>query len=202
MLSGDAARALPQGSTGPFGSVFQAADAVWTRKEAKGTFMYLAVGLHHTNLANQRTKTLAFIDRSKCVVAKTEDIKVTVCAGSARGRKVSSERFGFDPLMSEATLRFQGNKVKWRAEDLPEPWAFPAADPSWGAIAFASVDRWATASGTVLGRRFKETRWSDWGSLSQGAFAGVILNGGPNARIWYDEKDDRIHYRFRSEEQL
>lgn len=198
VFSGDAARALPPGPPSVFGNVYQSADAAWIRKEDKGTFMYLAVGLNHTNLVNQRARTLLFFDRSKCAVAKTKDLKVTVCSGSARGKKVSPDKFVFDPLMSEATLRHRGNKVNWHAEDPPEPWAYPIADPSFGAIGFASVDRWATASGKVLGKRFKKTKWSDWGFLSQGGYGGVLLNA-PSARVWLDDAD-RLHYRFRFEQ--
>jgi hypothetical protein len=159
--------------------------------------MYFAGAARFATESTQGFKTVAFVDKSKCAVAKTKNVKVIACSGSARAKRIEESKFQFDPAMSETRVDFDGNHVRWVGQDLPQPWAFPIADPAFGALVFGSVDRWAIASGRVLGQRFKGKKWSDFGYLSQGVFGGVLIYA-PSAEITMDE-EGRVHYRVRIE---
>lgn len=194
-----AARAVAEpAGPGVYSSAYQSAMGVWLRKEDGDTFMYFAGAAHATNLVKQKTRTLAFADRSKCAVAKTKNMTSIACAGRARARKIAPDRFEFDPLMESARLDHRDARLQWRAEDPPFPDAAPFAHPSFGAAAFASVDRMAPASGTVLGRKMTGGRWTDFGFLTQGAYA-LLLFDAPGGRYWIDPETNRVHYRFRFE---
>ena len=185
-----------QPAPGLYGSVYQAADGMWLNRENGDTYMYFAGAVRFANLATQKLKTIAFADKSKCAVAKTKNLKVIACSGSARATRIDDSQFAFDPAMSDTRVDFKSNHVKWEGQDVPEPSVYPFADPSFGALAFASVDRWAIASGRVLGTKFKANN-SDIGFLSQGLYAGVLLSA-PAAEITMDE-NGVVHYRFRFE---
>ncbi|HWC15167.1 MAG TPA: hypothetical protein VG929_11345 [Actinomycetota bacterium] len=183
---------------GVFSSAYQSAMGVWLHKEGGDTFMYFAGAAHATNLAKQKTRTFAWADRSKCAVAKTKNSTAIACAGSSRAHKIASDRFRFDPLMDSARLDHKDARLRWRGEDPPHPSAMPFADPAFGAAAFASVDRMAAASGTVLGTKMRGGRWTDMGFLSQGAYV-LLLVDAPAGRYWIDPDTNQVHYRFRFE---
>lgn len=184
-------------SPGVFGGAFRTADIAWIRKMGKHTYMYFAGASHFTGTSQTTPITRAWADKSKCAVAKTKHIKVIACSGRARAKRIDPDRFVMDPLMDEATLRFEGNRIRWKGQDYEAPGVYPFADPSFGAFAFASFDRWARASGRVLGTEFRGSRWSDFAFMSQGAYAFVMVNS-PNGRYWIDE-DGIVHYRYRFE---
>ena len=197
LLIGQIPAVAEPAAPGVVGSVFQNALGSWLIKEDGDVYMYFAGAARFATETTQSFKTVAFVDKSKCAVAKTKNLKVIACSGSARAKKIEDSKFQFDPTMSETSVDFDGNHVRWVGQDLPQPSAFPIADPAFGALAFGSVDRWAIPSGRVLGQRFTGKKWSDFGYLSQGIFAGVLINT-PTVDVTMDD-NGRIHYRFRVE---
>lgn len=185
---------------GVAGGVFRSADIAWTRRINGDMYMYFAGASTFANSANPEMRTRAWADRTKCAELKTKRIKIIACSGSVRAKKVSSDRFQMDPAMESATLDFQGNRVRWQGQDFEQPWVLPFADPSFGAFAYTSADRWANATGRVLGTKFRGTRWSDFGLMSTGGYAFAWITT-PLGRYRLDEHGT-VHYRFRFEQRV
>ncbi len=195
---------FPQGAVaerrGPvvYSSAYQSADAIWLRKEAGDTYMYFAGAVHTTSATTQKSRTLAWADRSKCAVAKTKHSTAIACSGFSRSTRIHPDNFEFDPLMESAHLDFGKAHISWKAQEEPDPSLWHFADPSFGALAWASVDRWSKASGEVLGTKMTGRHWTDMGFMSEGAYALVWLVT-PTGRYWVDPDTGRVHYKFRFE---
>lgn len=182
---------------GAFAGVFRTADIAAIRKIDGDTYMFFAGASHFRSSKHLRQITAAWADKSKCAVAETKNLKVIACSGRARVQKIAKQRFVMDPLMDEASLRFDGNKIRWKGQDLAEPQVFPFADPAFGVFAYSSLDRWARASGRILGTEIKGGRWSDFAYMSQGTYA--FLSVSTPFGSYHVGRDGLLHYRFRFE---
>ena len=178
---------------GPIHNVYEAADASWFIRENGKPFMYVGGAYRNTNPAG-RTRTFGFADRIKCWEKRTKRFGVTICFGSIRARRIASERFDFDPLLQQTSVSFGKNRIKWTGRGDYSPDAFPFADPSFGAVAYASVDREARAKATLMGLDLRSRGWMDWGYLSEGFFGGVITT--KNGKVVYND-DGTITYRMK-----
>ncbi|MGH2755123.1 MAG: hypothetical protein ACRDLB_11905 [Actinomycetota bacterium] len=174
-------------------TVFEIADASWFVREHGRPFMYVGGGYRSTDPLG-RTRTMAFADKIKCWEKKTKNFGLTICFGAVRATKIPSEDLQFDPLLNETTVSFGRNRISWKGRGDYSPDAFPFADPNFGALAYASVDREARARGKLLGLNLQSRGWKDWGYLSEGFFGGVINR--KSGRVTYED-DGTITYRIR-----
>jgi hypothetical protein len=178
---------------GPFHTVFETADASWFVREHGKPYMYVGGGYRSTNPSGG-ARTFGFADRIKCWEKRTKSFAVTICFGSIRAKKIPSEDLQFDPLLNETSVSFGKNRISWKGRGDYYPDAFPIADPEFGAIVYASVDRDARAKGKLLGLDLRTRGWKDWGYLSEGFFGGVITT--EKGKVTYDE-DGTVTFRMR-----
>jgi hypothetical protein len=185
------AQAAPR--PGPVHTVFETADASWFERENGKPVMYVGGGYRSTNPLGG-TRTFGFADKIRCWEKRTKRFAVTICFGSVRAHKIPSDSLRFDPLLQSTSISFGKNRISWEGRGDYYPDAFPFADPSFGALAYASVDRDARAKGKVMGLNLRSRGWMDWGYLSEGFFGGVITT--KNGKVTYKE-DGTIEYRMR-----
>jgi hypothetical protein len=180
-------------SEGSFQNVFELATASWFERVDGQPVVYVAGAVRNTNPAG-RTRTEGFADKLKCWEKRTKSFAVTICYGRIRSQKIAPDRLEFDPVLNETRVSFDGNQITWtgRGEHYLDYW--PVADPAFGAMAEASLNREARAEGRVLGLDLSSRGWKDWGILSEGAFAGVITT--KNGKVTYAD-DGTITFRLR-----
>ena len=179
--------------SGPIHTVFESADASWFVRENGKPVMYVGGAYRNTNPLG-RTRTYGFADKIKCWEKRTKNFAITICFGSIRARKIASDQLQFDPLLEQTSVSFGKNRIAWQGRGDYYADAFPFADPSFGAIAYASVDRDARAKGKVMGLNLKSRGWMDWGYLSEGFVGGVITTR--NGKVIHND-DGTVTYRMR-----
>ena len=185
-------------SEGPVYDIFEIADASWFVRENGKPALYVGGATRTTDPAG-RTRTYGFADKLKCWEKRTRTFAVTICFGTVRPQKMPSDRFEFDPLLDQTTVSFEGNRMTFTGRGQHEPDFWPAADPNFGAIFEASLNREARVDGRVLGLEMKTRGWKDWGYLSEGAFGGVIT--AENRKVTYNS-DGTITFRMKVRQPL
>jgi hypothetical protein len=186
----------PKPSVVEFVEAYQAAEGSWLVHQAGDTYMYF--GGAFRDLGVPHNSTVGWAAKTKCAVAKTKHITVTVCEGSGRTNRIPDGAFQFDPALQTAHVKFAANgvhnSIDFTGEVPPEPDAFPGAG-QWGAIAFADLYTWAAAGGRVLNHRFSKHDHSGFSSLDEGTVAAVFVRDSHGSRLRYGVTGNRVHFR-------
>jgi hypothetical protein len=152
----------------------------------KHLYLYFGGGYDGINSAG-KSYSRGFAGRGRCFTFKRKQIKLTICMATAKSRKIADEDFVFDPALQSASLSLSGPKGKteldWTGKGRPEPGASPAADPSYGAFAWADLYRNARARGKILGRKIPLKGFSAWSFLDEGAMAYASSHGS-STTVW------------------
>jgi hypothetical protein len=170
---------------------FRSAQGDWVVHEQGGTYMYFALGVQVTR-PHGRSGTFALIRKTKCAVAATKHIKVTVCEIGGKLHKIRDSAFSMDNLLAGAHLKVGEAKVVWKAADVPSPDAFPFASP-YGAFVDAEVDRYARAHGRVLGTNLKTHNYADDALMAEGVQAYAFPTTLGPVHV---SRTGRVHARF------
>jgi hypothetical protein len=177
-------------------TAYQSAEGSWLVHDHGDTYMYFAGASRE--LGALHNSTAAWADRSKCVVAKGKNIKVTLCVGSSRLHRIPDGAFQFDPTLQSAHVKFtqQGvhNSIDFVGHVPPQPDAFPDAG-TYGAFAFADLYADASAGGRVLNHHFSKRDHSGFSYLDEGAMGIVFIHKSKHSTIRYRPSGNRIHYR-------
>jgi hypothetical protein len=176
---------LPAGP-GAYASAGTAAIASDNVRVGGRLYMYIAGGMQSTSSSSGEARTDGFAARGRCYELEKKNFKLTVCMASFRTRPIGSGAYTFDPALGSATLSMKDRrgdtKLTWAGRGVPSPDAGPAADPTFGAFAWAHVYRDARAKGTILGRHLELKGFDSWSFLDEGADAMVVTNG--RDRLW------------------
>ncbi|MEA2487059.1 MAG: hypothetical protein QOF16_713 [Actinomycetota bacterium] len=149
-------------------------------------------------LGAPHNSTQAWAGRTKCVVAKSKNVKVTVCVGFGRSHRIADGAFQFDPTLQSAHVKFTDkgvhNTIDFIGHVPPQPDAFPDAG-TYGAAAFADLYADASAGGRVLNHRFSKGDQSGFSYLDEGAMGVVSIHRSKHSNIRYSLSGNRVHYR-------
>lgn len=175
---------------------FEVANASWFTDKPDGFYMYIAGATRNVDLVEQRSRTMAYINKVKCEVCHTQGAMVIMCMGATRPKRIPERNFTFDPEMNDTRLKIGKSVIRWKGRYQPAHSTPHGVDPNSGARASVRLGRWATATGRVLDERFEGRRWVDSGYLTQGITSRVLLNTA-DGRIWIGRKGlVRYSYRF------
>lgn len=193
LVPGIPARANVTETPSAYGEVSRFALASDNLRIGGKLYMYVAGGYEGVS-ADGEQYSKGFATRGRCYEFKKKHFKITVCMASSRAKNVPEGAFGVDPALRDAHLSIKGadgaTKLRWTGRGVPSPDAWPAADPEFGAFAYAHVYRAARPRGTILGRRLDFRGFDAWSFLDEGADALVINHARATLRrtsdgIWH-----------------
>ena len=165
-----AAPAAPGAGAG----VAQFAEADWVRIKGKTGTYYFAFAERMVH--DGGVSTIGVVGRGDCTVDKNKHFTMIMCEASGKGKEIPPEDFVLDPVLGSASLKVTLGKTthqaSWiAADDAPTVYAGQVVGPD-GADAESGMARYATAAGTLFGKKLKSTD-NDFAFLIQGAGAGA-----------------------------